>query len=222
MVTVIELFGMPGAGKTTLTNAAAEFFCGYTDSDLSKAWQCQSQLRRGAHVAGALLDLACVTAAAELAVRAPLANPESLLRLVRLVAKRNWIRSQPRSMLLDQGFLQDLWSILYCAGCVDPQPGLLVRLIRSLYRGVEAHVFFLELDADTASLRISSRSDGESRFDGLQRAVVLRSLTCATPLAHAISRAAADAGLTIKILDGSAPITVLGAQLQAAFATRNS
>lgn len=216
MVAMIEMFGMPGAGKTTLAKAVSQFLPGCTTSDLSRAWAARSHVHRGLHIARALLNLRCVAAAAELVIRAGISNREGLFRMARLVAKTHWIRSQPRTMLLDQGFLQDLWSILYCAGRLDPDPKFLVRLIRSLYSGVDARIFYLEMDADTASFRIRGRSNGASRFDGLQQVAVRSSLTCAAELDRAVISAAVKAGLNVVTLNGATPVAVLGEQMLAA------
>lgn len=220
MVAIVEMFGMPGSGKTTLTHAVSEFVPGNTNSDLSRAWANQAPGRRLLYIARGLLDLPAVAAAAELALRARILNGEGLFRLLRLVAKTHWIRSQEAPLFLDQGFLQDLWSILYCAGRMDPDPALLVRLIRRLYRGADAGIIHLALDAQTAAVRIRGRTNGASRFDGKQEVVVRQSLSSAARLDGALIRAAVDAGLDVQSLDGAEPVAALADRMRRALAGR--
>ena len=206
---LVELFGLPGAGKTTLADATAEGLELLTRADLGAEWQRRSLLKKTAFVDRMLLDMGSVAPALRLAARAPLASGESLLRLARLSAKAQWLRSQSGLLLFDQGFLQDLWSILYAAGRYEPDIELLTPLLRSLYNGVEARIVFLDVDPETALRRIRGRSYGDSRFDRLPETELRDRLAGAARLPRAIIEAAQAAGLNVEVLDGAAPLTGL-------------
>jgi hypothetical protein len=211
---LIEFFSLPGAGKTTLVNAVAAGTDLITRPKLAAAWRRQSLLQRSRHSARALLHAPTLMAAARLAVGVPLSSGESLSRLVRLIAKRHWVRSQAGVMLIDQGFLQELWSILYAAGHFEPDPADLSPLIRSIYAGMQVRVVFIDVDARTASTRISGRDYGNSRLDRLPEADIRGQLARTRRLPRAILDAATAAGLQVEILDGSAPVAELVDRLQ--------
>jgi hypothetical protein len=136
-----------------------------------------------------------------------------LALIARLIAKTDWLKSQRGLVLLDQGFLQDLWSILYMTGCAHPEPAAVAPFIRSIYDGVDAHIVFLDVKPQTAAARVGGRTHGHSRLDGLPEAELEASLTRAAQLPLRIVEAASAAGLQIVSLDGSKPNDALVAQL---------
>lgn len=210
---LVELFSVPGAGKTTLAKAAASSNPLVGRHDLRDMWRGQSRFRRSASIARALLNRERIGAAARLAIGVPLTDRQSLVRLVRLVAKTDRLRSQSGSLLLDQGFLQDLWSILYSARS-EPDPEQLARLIRALYRSIDARIVFIDVDSETALKRLSGRDYGRSRLDGLPDAEVRSSLSRTARLPHIIVESARRAGLKVETFDGSEPVDLLLERLQ--------
>ena len=201
---LIELFGQPGAGKTTLVRAAA--MDAKTKADLTAAWTRLPALKK-AHLFGrAALGGTCLIAATRLAIGARLTRGDSLLRLARLVIKSHWVRAQKEPLLLEEGHLQDLWSIFYSAGRTEPNPRLLSPLIRCLYRGVETQIAFLDTDPQSAFDRIRGRSHGKSRLDRLSDTDLQARLAATAQLPHRIVEAARSAGLMVETLDASQPI----------------
>lgn len=204
--TIIEMFGVPGAGKTTLAAAVIQDGCQRTRKELTAAWNRLSRLQKSAFLLRALTDARCVGAAAAFALRIRLTSSDSLVRLVRIVAKTRWMRSQSGVLLLDESFLQEVWSVCISAGMSDPDQVALARLIRCLYADLAAHIVFLEADEVIASRRISGRSHGNSRLDGLTIAEAETCLSRSARLPYAIIAAATAAGLPVERLDGADPV----------------
>lgn len=214
MVRLVELFGSPGAGKTTLARAAV---CGpgmLTQAELTASWRRTAAREKAVHIRSAFLDSACTGAAVRLAFGAPLTSGDSLRRLTRMVARTDWVRSQSAALLLHQGYLQDLWSILYSARRLEPDPELLSPLLRSMYRGVNAQIVFIDVEPEIATARVATRNDGHSRLDGWPRAQVRDCLSGTSHLLRTIISSAKAAGLDVAVMDGTAPVAQLAARLQ--------
>lgn len=212
-VTLIELFGGPGAGKTTLTKAVAERADVALRADVSGSWWRSSSMRRLTHICRAAAQFHVLGIAIRVASEAPLRSFESRIGLCRLIAKSRWLRLQSGAVLLDQGFLQDIWSIFYASDVFTPEPRLLTALIRSLYAHIEAKIVFIDVPSVTAFERIRGRNHGHSRLDALPPIELEQSLHRAAQLPQRIVEAAEAAGLRVVRLDGSAPIDELARQL---------
>ena len=210
---VIELFGQPGAGKSTLVRATAPGSDLQTTAQLGAAWRRQAGFDKGMMAGRALLDGPCLSHAITLARRARLFRTDSLSRLLRLLIKSHWVRSQTGTLLLEEGHLQELWSIFYSAGRTEPEPHQLAPLIACLYRGLDAHIIFLDVDADLAFDRIRGRTHGKSRFDRLAEPDLRRRLAATAQLPHRIVGAAKLAGLGVSAIDAAMPIEAMVARL---------
>lgn len=202
---VVELFGQPGAGKSTVARAAAENLHAQTRANLGALWKQRHILANLLLVGRALFDASCLAQAAALARKARLWRADSLSRLLRLVIKSHWLRRQSGILLLEEGHLQDLWSIFYSAGRVDVDPHLISPLIACLYRGLDARVVFLDVSADELVDRIQGRSRGRSRLDRLAEEELRSQLAVSAQLPRHIVEAARMAGLNVQRLD-AAPI----------------
>jgi adenine/guanine phosphoribosyltransferase-like PRPP-binding protein/thymidylate kinase len=203
---LIELFSVPGAGKSTLVDALSTQSALRTRESLSATWQALPRASKAAVVAAAFLDPRVSGAAIATAFSQRLSSRESLVRLAKLVAKSRWMASQRGEFILDQGLLQDLWSIHYASGRFDPDPKALSPLLRQLYRGLDAQILFIDVDQQTAAKRIRSRSRGDSRLDGLPEAQMNASLANGARVPEAILKAARDAALPVTVIDGEAPL----------------
>ena len=205
---LIELFALPGAGKSTIVAAVANRALVTTREDLSAEWADCSLLQQLVHVGRAFGSIGRLIAAARFGAGARIATSSSYVRLMRLMAKTEWLRSRSGIVLLDQGFLQDLWSILLSGKSACADPALLSSLIRALYGGIDITVVVLDVSPEIAAARVSGRSHGKSRFDGLPEEQVRNSLHSVSGLQRQIVEAARLAGLPVRIIDGSLPSNV--------------
>lgn len=212
---LVELFALPGAGKSTIVAAAANRSLITTRKDLSAEWEDSPTLRRLFHVGRAFGTYGRLIAAVRFAVGARIATPESQFRLMRLIAKTEWLRSRSGVVLLDQGFLQDLWSILLSGKSACADPAILASLIRTLYEGIDATIVVFEVDPEIASARIMGRTHGRSRFDGLPEGQARNSLHAAIGMQRQIIEAARLAGLPVRTVDGSLAADVVTDRLLA-------
>lgn len=203
---LVELFGQPGAGKTTLMRAAVEGSKSDGKARLGASWKEQTAFTKTIYFARAILDGPCLARALKLATGARLFHRDSLSRLIRLLIKSHWIRSQTGRLLIKEAHLQDLWSIFYSAGEMDPDPHLIAPLIHCLYQGVEARVVLVEVDQQDAFERIRARTHGKSRLDRHAEEELRKQLVVSAELPYKLAEAARLAGLKVELLDASLPI----------------
>lgn len=203
---LVEFFGQPGSGKSTLARAAATGFELRTRKSLRSAWADQPHVIKLPLLGRSIFEGTAMLHAIQLALKARLFRGDSLSRLFRLVIKSHWIRRQGGRLLLEEGCLQDLWSICYSAGRTDPDPRQLAPLIRSLYRGVRAQIIFLKVDPQNAFDRIRGRNHGKSRLDRLAETELRQQLAKTAQLPHRLADAARLAGLSVETIDASLPV----------------
>lgn len=213
---LIECVGLPGAGKTSLAAALLERLGGRMASrkSLSADWRSRPALERIAWAAAGLCDRGTALPAARLLAGAR-ASRDSRARLARLLVKRGWLGGQVVPILLDQGPLQELWSILCQSSPDEPEPALLGALIEALYRGSGARILYLDIEPALAASRVAGRIDGHSRIDPLGPADALRALEEGARLLDHLLSAARAAGLRIERLDASMPLDELTERVRA-------
>ena len=209
---LVELVGAPGVGKSTLAKAVCARAEVRTRHQLSADWHRQSLPSRAIYIGRGFAKPERLIAAARLAFSCRLHNRGSIGRLLRVIAKSEWLLSRSGPVLLDQGFLQDLWSILYMSGCNAPNPAHLSPFLRSVLPRDDTIIVFIAVDPNIAFERISRRSAGHSRFDGLSQVELQASIGRAAQLPSAIASAATGAGLRVVELDGSEEIGTLAEQ----------
>jgi hypothetical protein len=213
MAALVEFFGLPGSGKSTVTNAIERGPGVHSRHEISKDWRRQSHLRRIGFTLRTLRDVPLMLAALRLARGARLTRRESYGRLLRLVLTKHWWIAQPGMLLLDQGALQSIWSILYASGRTSPRPSHIEAFLREFFDGVAAQIVLLDIDDATAAQRIVDRTQGNSRFDELPLTEVESQLASSIALLRTIHDAGRAAGLNIHRMDGSSPVPMLAGQL---------
>lgn len=217
---IFELFGLPGAGKTTLTDAIGSNPEVKTRSRLSEKWGHYSFLGRAAVFLRTIADFRLALAAVRLAAAARLNRTESFSRLVRLLFIKHWFRSQSRTLLLDQGPMQGIWSALYASNCTDPDPRVIAPLLRAFYKGTDTTIILLNVETTVAARRVATRARGGSRFDALPRPEIGAHMARSISLVTALVQAARMVGLTVHELNGTEPIPVLAEELKELLAQR--
>lgn len=214
VLSFIELFGLPGAGKTTLIDAIGEDPGLKTRLAIAEEWRRKSVLRKLGYFIRTLFDPPLIAAAIQLVFTARLTRGESLWRLLRLITMKHWWLSHSGVLLFDQGALQSIWSVLFASKRTSPDPEAITRLIRALFTGMQAQIIVIEVDKSLAASRIVARTDGTSRFDGLALEVVEKNVERSISLVHAIVAAARAAGIDVQTLDGAEPVLALAGQLE--------
>lgn len=217
---LIELYALPGAGKSSVVGAFVQRSPVTTRKDMSRAWRKLPRFRRFAYIARAAAYRGQWSVATRFAIAARLVTVESQFRLLRLVAKSAWIRSRSGTVLLDQGFLQDIWSILLSNRSSRVRPALVSPLLHALYDGMDTTIVLLEVDCATAAARVAGRTGGDSRFDSLPHPRLRQSIERANALYRDIAEAARLAGLRLLVLDGRDSIGVVAERLHALFPQR--
>lgn len=218
---VIELFGLPGAGKTSVIKELQFGKQMISREDASAAWRYQSYLTRASILARILPDFAWTRSIVSLAFHTPLTRGESLLRLSRLAATKPWLRSLEGNLLFDQGLLQRLWSIFYTEDVTVPPLAVLTQLLKQYYAQLDVQIVVIEVSPELASQRVHGRSIGSSRLDPLPVDEVLDKLRKTSGLPTALLTAARKAGLSVTTLDGSASLSEVVTKLQAIIETHN-
>ena len=104
---VIELFGHPGAGKSTLARAAVADSRRRTNAELGAAWKSQSKLAKGQLVGRTILDGACLGNAIKFAIGVRLFRGDSLPGL------NSWSRVTG----FDRNVSNSCWKRVICRSC---------------------------------------------------------------------------------------------------------
>jgi thymidylate kinase len=178
---VIEFVGLPGAGKTAVAHRVIEqldsagYRCfGYSTLHTPEAIEKESgRIASKLRTAGRFA-LSCLTYR-RLAVDAFFytleVNPRSLSSLRRffiLLLRFRFVRSVMEEgydvLVLDQGPIQNIWSIATTGGR-SPSDRHLIRVLRDVLDELAPLLVLVDVDPDVAWNRIASRPTMRSRFD---------------------------------------------------------
>lgn len=197
---LIELLGVPGSGKSTVGNKLALDLMCLDRRNLVAQWRSQPAWVKAWHIASSLLDFPTAIASIRFARCARLTSRASIGRLVRISAKRHWVKTRRGRLLLHQGYLQDIWSILAFHHIKAIDQGCVTAFLTALYRGTDPTFIYLDVSPETATGRIIGRRDGNSRLDGLTEDQIRSRLVERIWVADLIFSAAVAGGLwTTKI-----------------------
>lgn len=180
---LVEFFGLPGAGKTTVAEAVMSELrergvCIIGRSDISRLWRGASRTERVLVASQLLLFLLrCYPAFRRnfMSIR-PLSS-EVVKRILRLpfpelLLRKTLLNLEGEVLLLDQATLQDIWSI--AVGTDFQQMNAVSTLVGDIFainEDVRRAFVYFEIDVSAAAKRIDGRTHGKSRFDkmGLQQ-----------------------------------------------------
>lgn len=200
---IIECAGLPGAGKTTICRLVKHPHGGKSSVPLSAL-----------RPSGAMLRVAW-----QIFLLSATARPLQLKRLKRgfnlTVFLRHYL-DHDRDVLLDQGVVQKLWSMLADA---EAWPAERLRaVLQNLRPFAPDHVVWLETPLEMAAARMASRSGGRSRYDGLNpqqaTAILLQRAGLLEMLARDFS---AETGARLVVFDGLQDPAVNAARIDALF-----
>lgn len=211
---MVELFGLPGAGKSTLAarlDLPAETL---RREDVVSARKALPPGRLVALALHTLSDWRWIWALAMLGLRMPVWSLQALDRLVRLAVTRTWLNAQTGLVVLDQGPLQAIWSIFFTQGMAHPPRRELARVLRLLYAGMDVVLVELAVRPELAATRINGRKNGGSRLDGLPVDTARSKLREVDVLPAELLAAVREAGLDLRSLSGERDLASLTGELQ--------
>ncbi len=199
---VIELAGLPGAGKTSLTDSVRLPHLGRRDIGVVNL-----PLRRETwRVARAAMMLA-------LTIRPW--KPGYLLRAIKLVlALRSYGPLDHDLVIMDQGLVQKMWSFIIESRSYPEQR--LEELVDALTPFAADHLVWIAVPHELAAQRIAGRTGGNSRFDGQDAATIAQRLAdLERPYRTLVEMFRKKSGMSVLSLDGEAILKDNAARIEA-------
>ncbi len=205
-----ECFGLPGSGKTTLTNELAE----RTDIQSVQSLFAEPdvttrQEKTILYLKALVCEFSLYLHTARLIVLLKLwRNKSSLLNLAKLPVQKYKIAAikSKEAPLLGQLLLQNLWSAMISAKIECASPAVLSPFIKALFKNIDVAVFYLEIPPEMAAQRIESRPEGGSRFDGSTQDTINEQLQKTIQTTDDIIKATSYAGIPVIHIDATKDI----------------
>ena len=200
---IVECAGLPGAGKTTVCKLVSE-------SHGSKGAVPLTAMRPSMEILRASWNILA------LALTTQPFRFKRLKRAFNLIVFLRHYEHRGLVILLDQGIVQKIWSIL--ADANDHSSNRLQRVMASLVPFAPSWVVWLETPLDFAVKRLDARGDGTSRYDGLPSDKALLQLKSRRALLRSLAEQfckTVDTGLLE--IDGTLPPAANAARIDALF-----
>jgi thymidylate kinase len=205
---IIECVGLPGAGKTTVCEMVSELHGGKGAVPLTAVRPNRVVLEAAWHIFAL-----CLTT-----------RPFDLKRLKRafnLVLFLRHYEHRDLMILLDQGIVQKVWSILADSAHYSSQR--LDRVIASLLPFAPDWVVWLETPPDAATRRLGERVGGNSRYDTLRPDEVLRQFANRQTLLRKLTEQFCNTWrVRLLEIDGTQPAEANAVSIDALFKEQNS
>lgn len=205
---IVECVGLPGAGKTTVCKMVLEPHGGKGTVPLTAMRPNRAVLRVAWHIFAL-----CLTA-----------RPFDLKRLTRafnLVLFLRHYEHRDLMILLDQGIVQKVWSIL--ADSAHHSSRRLDQAIASLLPFAPDWVVWLETPPDAAAQRLGARVGGNSRYDTLPLDEVLQQFANRQTLLRKLTEQFCNTGRARLLeIDGTHSAVANAARIDALFKGQNS
>lgn len=168
---IIEFVGLPGAGKTTVFDPVASYLKSQEisvvlRSEILEEWQAQPQFKKFLKlIPDNPNQLNILFQSLKLGTQVKPINLTSFSKAAKVFtnAKRLDSVSLCQAILMDQGLLQEIWSI----GLTGTPPSIehLQSSLFPLFESRKIAIVYFKIDIETALDRIQNRSTGRSRFD---------------------------------------------------------
>ncbi|HOO49947.1 MAG TPA: hypothetical protein PLK94_01515 [Alphaproteobacteria bacterium] len=208
-----ECFGLPGSGKTTVCKDiyTRAVLGGVTDIFEARPFTFfqKAQLT----VYSLFSDFVVYFLLAKLCFDMNIRDREALNYLFRLPVQKLRLKNavNEKRYLIEQLFLQNIWSAFICAKITEVKPATLSPLIQYFYRDLDGAFLYFDTTPEIVSARIAKRIDGTSRFDGMDaRDIEERFRGCgAGSLMDDIATAALFAGLDVYVVDASGSVHLI-------------
>ena len=205
---IVECAGLPGAGKTTICKLVSELHGRKGAVPLKAMRPSREILRAGWNI----LALVLTTRPFRF---------ERLKRAFNLIVFLRHYEHHGLVILLDQGIVQKIWSIL--ADTNDHSSKRLQLVMASLVPFAPSWVVWLETPLDSAVKRLSARGDGTSRYDGLPSDEILLQLKSRSALLRSLAEQfCKTVGAGLLEIDGTFPPAANAARIDALFKEQNS
>jgi hypothetical protein len=205
---LIECFGLPGCGKTTMAETLAPELGYWTTRDVREYWHGRVS------VAGKI-GFVCAVLTQWRIWRVLLwsgftlkawRSPDALYRLATLpfLAARLRRTLTTHGVMADQLLVQECWSVLLSAGNRAPDINDLADLMRALYAGLPTRLVFFDTGPSEAAIRLAGRTThAYSRFDGMDVRTITSHLERTRIMTDRVVEAARAAGLDVAKIDAS-------------------
>ena len=213
--TIVEWVGLPGAGKTTVSQAAylklqAQDVPVLLRQEILDQWARKSKVKKLLQLRPESLNHWDILRSSVLfAMRVKPLNFQSFLRAWRVFSniKRADIAAHTYNnsiLLLDQGWIQEVWSA--CLSGTPPHADSLKPTMSPLFHKRKTLIVHCKVDIETALNRIKGRKTMESRFDLMETGEAHARLQKYHHYLQTIIDCARTFNIPVLELDGSQPI----------------
>jgi glycosyltransferase involved in cell wall biosynthesis len=174
---LIEFVGLPGSGKTTISQQLNWHFKFLSEKYFSQMWRRKTLFRKTVITCRALGDVDLVIVLVKIIIQNGFwKKRDALVRLIKIVIQKHFLKDvlQKSSFIFDQGFLQSFWSAHLSVKSTEICLGS-KEFLNALYRGINVIFVSIDLPDEISATRLAHRQEGESRLDGLDEQNILLS-----------------------------------------------
>lgn len=201
-----ECLGLPGSGKTTLSDFLTGRQAHRAFSEHYKSVFPDGRARLRELAISCVLDGVLYSRIIVLIARYKLWQSKHVLNLLKAPFRKRALLKIPQGVkyVSDQLFLQEIWSIsIDLKEKREIQPYHLAPIIKGLYNGLDVQIIYLKSDPAVAAERIETRDGGKSRFDGQSAPEISPQLERAQGHLNRIVKSCYFAGLYVVEVDAS-------------------
>ena len=211
---IIECFGLPGAGKTTVINEVKSYYknIGVTAADRNNVANWLTQLPKTQKLFFVFRNpiwalkgfFSWLFSRSAYYWNRPFllhSFPDFINKPLYL--RRYLLKYKPAVCLLEQWSIQHLWSAW--VGHNQPTQGWINHQVHHLEKLNHSRYIFFQIAPQIAAERIHNRKKGQSRFDRMSKAVIEKQLVKEYELMNMILNAVKESKSDLLIVDASQP-----------------